>query len=490
MPKNSRIPKTYRDNLKFVYLGIIILIATLTRLYHINSPLTDWHSWRQADTAAVARNFTRDGINLLSPKFDDLGNVQSGKYNPEGYRMVEFPIYNSIFAFFYKSMPVLSLEIFGRLTTIFSSLILISIIYLIVYTLEARLAAILTAFFFAIMPFFVYYSRVILPDMTALTFMFLSLFFIYQWWQGATKKKSNTFFLLSLLFSTLSLLTKPTTIFFLLAIVYIFYKKMGLGFLKKISFYMFIFLSLLPLLLWRGWISRFPEGIPVSEWLFTSVNTYEGVKNIFFRPAFFRWIFYERISNLILGGYLVVFFVIGILKKPKKNYFLHIILVAAIIYLFTFQGGNVQHDYYQIMILPALAIFAGIGAATLLTEIRIFPLRILNILVCILITLFSFAFSFYQVKNYYSSSDELVNIANIIKTLTEKDAQIVTDRDGDTTLLYLADRKGLPSVPEDLELLKARNMKYFVTTKKDVAENVKKKYDLVFENQQVFIFKL
>ena len=41
-------------------LGCIILIALVLRLYKIGAPLSDFHSWRQADTAAVARNFVRE----------------------------------------------------------------------------------------------------------------------------------------------------------------------------------------------------------------------------------------------------------------------------------------------------------------------------------------------------------------------------------------------------------------------------------------------
>lgn len=99
-------------------LSIILIIAFIFRLYKINTPLADFYSWRQVDTAAVARNFVKNGFDLFQPKYDDLSNVQSGIDNPQGYRMVEFPIYNAIFAYFYKLMPMLSIEVWGRLTTI------------------------------------------------------------------------------------------------------------------------------------------------------------------------------------------------------------------------------------------------------------------------------------------------------------------------------------------------------------------------------------
>lgn len=152
----------------FLILGIVLLIALALRLYKIDSPVADWHSWRQVDTAAVARNYTRTGIDLFNPKFDDLSSIPSGKYNPEGYRLVEFPIYNASFAALRQALPYLSLEIYGRLVTIIFSMIVISIIYYLVAKEENRIAAFISALVFAIFPFFVYYSRVILPEMMAL----------------------------------------------------------------------------------------------------------------------------------------------------------------------------------------------------------------------------------------------------------------------------------------------------------------------------------
>ena len=49
----------------FLILFFILIIAFILRLYKINSPLADLHSWRQVDTAAVARNYVKNGVDLL-----------------------------------------------------------------------------------------------------------------------------------------------------------------------------------------------------------------------------------------------------------------------------------------------------------------------------------------------------------------------------------------------------------------------------------------
>ncbi len=475
-------------------LGAILLLALVLRLYKFTSPLADWHSWRQADTAAVARNYSRNGIDLLKPRYDDLSNVQTGQYNPEGLRYVEFPIYQSIIATLHSVLPIMPVEQYGRLVTILFSLITISILYYLLYYEESQVAAIAAAFTFAVFPFFVYYSRVVLPDTAAVSFMFMGIFFAYQYAKHTTKSKVNAGALLalSMLFVICGLLTKPTVIFYLLPIVFILFKRYGYSVVSHIPMYVYFLGAVAPLIAWRLFITQFPQGIPASDWLFFGVNTAGGLQNVFFRPAFFRWIFFERILILLLGGYTVVFFMAGIIKKPLKSALFYSIGLSALLYLFTFQGGNVQHDYYQVVILPAVAIFVGLGVALFVQMGKKVANQTMLLASIIIIFAGSWMFSYERVKDYYNISDSLVSTAQAINLITEEDAVIVTDTVGDTTLLYVSNRKGYPAVTEDLHDLRKRGADYFVTDKPDVIVEVKKvpDFSVVFESNKATIFKL
>lgn len=488
MKKRKQNDFSLRD---IIILTLIIFIALVFRLYKINIPLADFHSWRQADTAAVARNFIKYDFDLLKPRFDDLSSIASGLENPQGYRMVEFPLYNAIFASLYKYFPFVALEVYGRLTTIVFSLIIILVIYFLLLKESGRLAAVIGSFVYSTFPFFVFFSRVILPDTMALSMTFLSILFLYLFVPKKRKIKNIVFYILSVFFFALGLLIKPTVIFFYLVIFYLFVKKYNSQVLKKASFYLFFFISAAPFLWWRYYISSYPEGIPAVDTLITLVNTYQGKQNIFFRPAFFRWVFFERINNIILGGYLAVFFVLGILAKAK-NQFLFSILLSSILYLFVFQGGNVQHEYYQILILPALAIFVGLGVNHLYTNHKQLRSPVFISLITFSIFLFSFFFSFYRVRDYYNYSNDLLSIAKIIKDLTGEKDKIITDTTGDTTLLYLAQRRGAPATYRSLPELKSFGYDYFVTLNREVVEKIKKeeKFELIFESDKVSIFKL
>ena len=110
--------KKKTSRLVVFFLILIFIGGFAVRLYRFANPIADWHSWRQADTSAVSRNFLKHGFDVLHPRFDDLSNVASGKDNPNGYRFVEFPIYNIFQANFYKMIGVFTLEEWGRLVTI------------------------------------------------------------------------------------------------------------------------------------------------------------------------------------------------------------------------------------------------------------------------------------------------------------------------------------------------------------------------------------
>lgn len=474
-----------------ILLTLILAIALLFRLYRIDIPLGDFHSWRQADTAAVARNFVNNGFNLLKPTYDDLTSNQSGLENPQGLRLVEFPLYNATFAALYKYFPITSLEIYGRLITIFFSLILIATLYFLLLKETGRLAACVGSLVYAVFPFFVFFSRVVLPHTMALACIFLSLTFLYLFSHEKSKFKNVIQLSLATIFFAAALLITPYSVFYYLPTAYLFIKKYKWSIYKKLPVYLFYLITVAPLFLWRKYISQFPEGVPVNFWFMTYVNTSEGIKYIFLKPAFFRWIFYERINNLILGGYLTTFFILGIIAKSKKYFFLSI-LISALAFLFTFEGVNVQHAYYQILILPAVAIFVALGVDFVSRNNKYFINPLLLIVASLAIFGFSFSISYYQVKDYYNYSSDLVSIANIVKDLTKKDDKIVTDRTGDTTLLYLSERRGAPSVNKDLAELQKDGYKYFVTLKKDVIDDLKskKQFELVFENEKFAIFKL
>ncbi len=477
--------KSPSGKLKLVLLSLVLILAIGVRLYKINNSITEWFSWRQSDTAAVGRFLQKNHFNVLKPQYYDLSNIQSAVDNPQGYRMVEFPLYNAMFAGANSLFPVISLETWARTITIVFSLLIIVCLFSILEAEFGLAEAFFGSLFFAINPFIVFYSRTILPDMPATAMAFLAIYFLYRYLKG-----DWFVLLLATLSMATALLMKPTVIFFMVPALYLLWQKGHSTLNKALTNLFFLLLSLLPLALWRYHIQQFPEGIPYSQWLFTSVNTATGLQSIFFRPAFFRWIFFERISQLILGGYLVFFLLFGLILETKKSLRLHFwLFLGALLYLFTFQGGNVQHEYYQIIIMPALAMLIGVGAGNYFRQKKSGYL-LLKVFITIMIFIISSLFTFYQVRGKYDEQPNLMLIADVIRSLTSPKDLIVTDSLGDTTLLYLSDRKGYPAPYRELPILKNQGADYFVTQNLEYKEGLLEQHSLVFENDQVLIFKL
>ncbi len=472
-------------------LGAILLIALVLRLYNFNTPLADYHSWRQVDTAAVARNFVNQEFNLLMPRYDDLTSIQSGKDNPTGLRFVEFPIYNAMMAGMYKIAPVFPIEAWGRIISSIMSLAVIASLYYLAFKESSRITAIAAAGVYAIFPYFVFFSRTVLPENTALGFAFLSILFLYLSGRKEFDFKAFLYFALSIVFFALSILIKPTVIFYGLVLAFIFLRRYGLGIFKALPVYIYFILALTPLVVWRLYIQQYPEGIPSSAWLFTDVQTFEGVKNIFLKPAFFRWIFFERINNQILGGYMTFFLVLGAIARPK-TWLLSIISISGLIYVFTFQGGNVQHEYYQIVLFPALTVLIGLGFHYILKFHKTFIHPVLVVITLIAVIGLSWFFSYYKVRDFYGYPNDLVQIARIVNTLTRPEDLIITDRYGDTTLLYLMERKGSPALHKSITDLRNDGYRYLVVTVPETIIKMKEEEQLstVFENDKFALFRL
>lgn len=440
--------------MKKVCLAIVFFLAFFLRLYRIDAPLADWHSWRQADTAAVSRNFLKRGFDVFRPRFDDLSNVASGEDNPQGYRFVEFPIYNVIHAGLAKTFPQKSLEWWGRMVSIIFSLGSILLLYLICEKYLGWKVGILASFFFAVLPFNIFYSRTILPEPMMIFISLSSLYFFDRWLED--KRFSFVFYLLSGLLAAISLLLKPFAMFLFFPMVYLVWRKWQVKSFKKLSLYCYAFIALLPFGLWRVWMQQFPEGIPAFTWLFN-----EG--KIRFKGAFFYWIFAERIGRLILGYWGLVFLALGlVVKTAKKEGFLFYSWLLSVLFYFTvIAGGNVRHDYYQILAIPIICIFLGKGFYLLLNPKPVFN-KLFARGLSIVVLLFMLAFSWYYVRDFFNiNNPAIVEAGKAVDKLIPKEAKVIAPYGGDTSFLYQTNRRGWP-VGIEIEKMIAKGANFYV----------------------------
>ncbi len=426
--------------LEVLVLLIIIVGGFLVRLYKFDNPIADWHSWRQADTSAVSRNFVKFGYDILFPRFDDLSNGVSLLDNPKGYRFVEFPFYNILQAGFYQIFNHFTIEQWGRLVSIISSLIAAIFLYLLVKKHVSTRAGLIAAFFYSFIPYNIYYGRAIIPDSLMVMSFLGGLYFFDQWIDKNSKIKSQIFFLLSIFFTASALLIKPFVVFFFLPFLYLVFMKYGMRGFKKPEIWLFFILTTLPFFLWRMWMQNFPEGIPRNDWLY-------NWNSIRFKGSFYWWIFAERISKMILGYWGLPFVVLGFLFKPsnKEKLLFFTFAISSLIYVHVFATGNVQHDYYQILIIPALAVFFAKGVDGALNAAKeYFNLWITRVII-IVSSVFMLMFGWYVIRDFYSiQHPAIIEAGKAVDELTPKDAKVIAPYNGDTAFLYQTNRQGWP----------------------------------------------
>jgi hypothetical protein len=443
-------------HIEYYLLSLILVLGFLVRLYKIGSPIADWHSFRQADTAAVSRLYVEGGINLLYPRYYDLSSTQSRLYNPEGYRFVEFPVYNAVHALLASNFGFLSFEVWGRLTSIIFTLGSALILFFLGRTYISKWGGVLSAFFFLFLPFNIYFTRVILPEPAATFFALLGVYFFVLFVKG----RSSLFVYLSGISFSLGVLIKPFVIFYTVPLIYLLLRKYpwrGIFRNPRLLIHLLAFadLILVPFLLWRSWIGKFPAGIPGWKWMFNG----DGIR---FRPAFFRWIFGERLTKLILGFWGLIPFVFSLLKPKKGSLFIPFFLTGMLLYVTVFATANVRHDYYQTIAVPAIVLALSSGI------IYLWNTQDFNRKAARVLTLFSvfmiFATGLGDIREFYKiNHPEIIEAGAAIDRIAPKDAIVVAPYNGDTAFLYHTKRRGWPVIDSSIDEIIEKGADYYVT---------------------------
>lgn len=466
---------------QYFWLSIILLGGFLVRIYKIDSPIADWHSWRQADTAAVTRNFIKEGFNPLYPKYDDMSGVaEKAIPNPNRFRFVEFPIYNIAVYPLYKIFGIN--DSLHRLVSILFSLGSSIFLFFILGKYLSFALKMLAVLVFTFLPFNVFFSRTILPEPALVFFSLGMIYFVDKWiWEGKLK-----YAILGSLFTAAAFLTKPYALFYFLPLLYSVYSKGKLN--KNIFKYLlFLLVSLLPFLLWRFWILQQPEGIPASNWLLNG-------DEIRFRPAFFWWIISQRLGGEILSVAGFVLFALGVIIRPRLNInFLYYFLLSMILYLIIFATGNVRHNYYQVILVPIISVFVAKGFVDLIQGNSNLIPRIFTILLAFFLLSLTFYFSWKYVKEFYKINNPPIVIAGKeADKILPKDAIIVAPYNGDTAFLYQTNRPGWAFVTSSIkDMIADFGITNYISVSKDNKTNwVKRHFQVIEETQQFVIADL
>ncbi len=514
-------------------LALIIAGGFACRLYRINYPLMDWHSFRQADTASVTLEFVRHHYPIWLPHYHDLGNVQSGLDNPEGYRMVEFPLVNWLLAWVLRVFTAWDVVVVSRLAAAIVSSASIWLVYRLLQNLMTpekdiktkqtagsqmarETVPLLAAAALAFIPYGVYYGRTVLPEPFQ---VFLILATLVAWDEYLRLDKWWQWTLVWLCLAA-ALLVKPTSIFVAPALVALAICRRGWKCVFDWRLIVLAVLAVAPLMWWRRFILNFPEGIPQSDWLLNGV-VYEidpvwGVQNEVqprWRPLWWRWMFYERLAKMILGGAGMVFALAGLIPERwrwrKKfwcveftcsDWLVYAWGAGIFAYLATFATGNIRHDYYQYLMIGWVAIVVGRGIyksiqlgheldkkQRLKGIFRFWPEAAAVMLVA--------GALWYGWRQNGSKFDvhnwAQVRIGAVARERLPEEALVIAHAfDGDTNFLFQTRKRGWPS-GLNLDEKIAAGAQYLVgTDTDDLYHFLREHYALIYKDDDGFIFSL
>lgn len=424
-----------RIYLPYFLLVILFVTGFTLRMYKFDNPIADWHSWRQADTASVTRNFVKEGFTPLYPKFDALNSLNENNVpNPKRYFFAEFPVYNSITYWGFITFGYFTLEQWGRLVSIFFSSITIVWLFLLVRQYSSLRIALISAGIFAYLPFNIYYGRVIMPDPLHVSFSVLALYLVAKW----TSNSKWWWGVLGGIAFAIAVLAKPYGLVLLLPIFYLILRKWRLKIVKSISMYLFVFIALVPLYLWRQHIGNYPEGQFGTAWLFNQGD-------IRFTGAYFRWLIFDRMNRLIFATGGFVLFWLGIISgnDRKEGFFYYVWFVAILIFFVVIAKGNVTHDYYQMPLVPIGAIFMAKGIDFLLVYGHKWYHRVINVSLALSLCMMMLAFGWYEVRDYFNINRmEIVTAGQYVDQNLPKNAKVIAPYDFDPAFLYQTNRHG------------------------------------------------
>jgi len=425
------IISTIKSKIKNSPILFLLALALSVRLYNINSPIIGIHSWRQSDTAAMARNFYENGLNFFYPQIDWGGNSL-------GYCETEFPIYSYIIALIYKLFGVH--ELYGRFFSVVCFLVAIYFLYQLVIKYYNPKTAFWACLCLAILPLTTYYSRTFQPESMLLMCSVLGIYYFTNWLESEKYQA----LILSASFVALACLIKVLPIIYLgLPILYLAWNKFGIKIFTKLSLWIYAIFVLTSVFLWYYHAHQiFLEyGNTFGFWS-GSTNRYDY--NIVFTLNFWTEIIF-RTAVRHFAIFVFPVFIVGLFvaRKNSQEYLFDVWLVAVISTWILVPVTSLVHEYYQLPFMLPAVVFVGKACNKYLdSEKWINQSKAIVWCLCLALIAGSAIYSIdYMFKERIDQSGTF-KLAEQIKQVTPDKAMIISTTGGDPTLLYLSHRQG------------------------------------------------
>ena len=404
------------------WLLLILILAFITRLYGLSAPPWDYHNWRQTVTLMVARNFARHGFALLHPQVLWIAHTQP---SDPSYFSAEFSFQSVIAAFMYKLFG--ESEAIPRLVVIAFSLSGIYFLYRLVRRHAGPLAACLAAFIYSMLPFHLFFGRVFMPDVPALSLAIGALDFLDRW----VDYPNWRMLIGAAVLAALALLQKLTVAFIALPALYLFWLVYGKHLVVRLQPYVFATVTFLPSIIWYG------HAMSLARQSGFAMQPYRVGSHLelWSNASFLRQVQSALVEAFSPIGLLLV--VLGVFWNAggRTVWICRLWLAGAGATLILIPELLPENHYYLSLLLPGAAGLAALGLT------RLTPNRYAYLLLAIVLVLYSVG-AVYSATPFYIADRWPWELGRLLNSLTAPNDLIITESGGSPNILYYADRRG------------------------------------------------
>ncbi len=436
-------------------LWLPLLVGAGLRLIQIQAPVLGIHSWRQADTAAMARNFAEQGMNLLTPQID-WGGAGSGVVE------AEFPLYPYSVALLYRLFGVQ--EWLARGLSVLCSLLTIVLVVRIGRQLVGERAGWWGGLFYAVLPISVFYGRTVQPEATLMLLAALALERFLAWLRTGRLAALG----ISWLAFTAACLIKVLPFVWLgLPLVWLWGQAHQWRILRRSGSWMFALSAVVVTAAWYWHAHKLGQasGLSFGFWG-GEANRYSWAD--LFAPGYWLGLGLRvAVRNLAVLG--VPLLVLGLLPRGNGDaaanrgaaappdalpgpqaHVLPVGLVAVLLAGALAPESSAVHEYYQLPLMLFACPLMGLGWVRLRRQAGVWGRQgawaLLTLLVVVSLTVLA--------VDYWSrervAGSPVWELAQQIQARTPPGARVVVMSGSDPTVLYLANRKGWLVSPKRL----------------------------------------
>jgi len=424
------------------YIYALLAVALFLRLLNIGKPIIGINTWRQADTAAMSRNFIEYDGNILHPQID-WGGV------PPSMVEAEFQIYTFITSIGYRVFGVNLLV--PRLFSIICSLLSMFFLYLMIKKYAGEKAALWSVFIYSILPLNILFQNQVQPEPLMLMSIVAGLYFFDKW----IDEENLIVLIVSAVFVSIACLIKPTSFHIALPIMYLSWKKYKSKMFLQPALILFAVFTMAVVTLWYYYAHqiKFQTGLTFGIWEYGE-DKWGNWKMLS------TWKFWNTIVfNLLAGrhftwaGFPILVFGIYSWKKNTARLF-DVWLLSAVIYILIAARGNYVHAYYQFpFILPAVYYMGTVCARYCIPGNLVKkPSLVLHILLIGMIILSGVIYS-QAVKKQDTSTDKMFLLAEDIKRALPAETPMIIVDQQDPVGFYNSHTKGWHMIAANFDSL-------------------------------------